>query len=72
MSRSALIRDVLTDHLAGGRERALVDLLVAGYRRYPPQTPDIWGNAGDAAVVAEAEFLRRLDEEESTAGTGPW
>ncbi len=72
VSRSALIREVLTDHLANAHERSLSARVVAGYLRVPPHTPDAWGKVGQAVEIAEGELLRRLDEEESASGAEGW
>lgn len=71
-SRSALIRDLLTEALAGTADRAVGQAIVAGYRRIPQGTPDEWGDPDAAGEVSTRETLQRLDAEEAAAGFDPW
>lgn len=72
VSRSALIRSVLEDFLATDREASLARLIVDGYTRIPPATPDEWGDLGQMSDRATLDLLHRLDAEERAAGHEPW
>ena len=72
ISRSALVREVLRDHLASRREATLSQRIVEGYRRVPPARPDEWGELGELGDRATADLLQRLDAEERRAGQEPW
>lgn len=64
-SRSALIRELLGDALAGSREAAADAAIAAGYRRDPQVTPDAWGRLDEEVERSAVETMRRLDAEES-------
>jgi predicted transcriptional regulator len=72
ISRSALVREVLSDYLASRREAALSQRIVEGYRRIPPARPDEWGELGELGDHATADLLQRLDAEERRGGHEPW
>lgn len=72
VSRSALIREILEEHLADEREALIDRQIVEGYTRIPPGTPDEWGDLEAQADRARLAALRRLDEEERRAGHEPW
>jgi len=72
VSRSALIRRVLEEFLAGDREAAIGRRIVEGYERIPPATPDAWGDLAAVTDVAAVDLLHRLDAEEREAGHRPW
>jgi hypothetical protein len=72
ISRSALIREVLADHLADRRAAELSRRIVDGYERIPPATPDAWGEVGAVTDQATVDLLQRLDEEERRDGHEPW
>jgi hypothetical protein len=72
VSRSALIREVLTAHLEDRRKASISDAIVDGYRRVPPATPDAWGDVEQLTDRATADLLQRLDAEEARDGHGPW
>lgn len=72
LSRSALVREALEQHLAEQRERSIGQQIADGYRRIPPATPDEWGHLEPLADEAAAELLHRLDAEERQQGHGPW
>lgn len=72
VSRSAVIREVLTEHLADSAEAAITDSILEGYRRVPPLTPDAWGNLDSQGERSWAELAQRLDAEEADTGFGPW
>jgi predicted transcriptional regulator len=72
LSRSALIREVLAEHLEERRKASVSDAIVDGYRRVPPATPDAWGDAEQLADQATADLLQRLDAEEERDGHDPW
>jgi hypothetical protein len=72
VSRSALIREVLTGHLEELRQASVSNAIVDGYRRIPPATPDARGDAEKLTDQATADLLQRLDAEEERDGHGPW
>ena len=63
VSRSAVIREAVTTHLAAAREAQLDEAIVAGYLRIPPGTPDAWGDLNAQADLATNEVAQRLDTE---------
>ncbi len=72
VSRSALVRDVLEDFLAGDREAQIARRIVEGYERIPPATPDAWGDQHAVTDESAVDLLHRLDAEEREAGHQPW
>lgn len=72
LSRSALIRRVLEEFLAGQAEASIGSQIAEGYRRIPPATPDQWGDLSQMTDQATADLLVRLDAEERAAGLDPW
>jgi hypothetical protein len=72
ISRSALIRQVLSGHLADRREAEISRRIVAGYERIPPGEPDGWDDLAAMADRATSEVGQRLDEEERREGHEPW
>jgi hypothetical protein len=72
LSRSALIRDVLTAHLDARREVVLSRRILEGYGRIPPGEPDGWADVDALSDLAATDLGRRLDEEERREGHGPW
>ena len=72
MSRSAVIRTAVEEHLAASREQRISALLLAGYERIPPTTPDEWGSVEEVADASARELMQRLDAEEREAGLEPW
>ena len=72
LSRSAIIRQAVSEHLERSQQSAITRRIVDGYRRVPPATPDQWGQAADDADVAVREVAQRLDAEERAASLGPW
>lgn len=71
-SRSALIREAVVAYLAEGRESIITEQIVDGYRRFPPATPDEWGDAEAVGAMSAVETMQRLDAEEGAAGQDPW
>jgi hypothetical protein len=71
VSRSALIRQLLTEHTAGHRETAVDSRVVEGYQQIPAQ-PDAWGDLVELTDQAVADLLRRLDEDESRQSHRHW
>ncbi|MFU8840483.1 MAG: ribbon-helix-helix protein, CopG family [Nitriliruptoraceae bacterium] len=72
LSRSALIRTILDDHLDARRRATITGRIIAGYRRLPPTSPDRWGDPARSGDAATRELLQRLDDEEQHAGNEPW
>ncbi len=72
MSRSAVIREAVEQHLTTSRRAETGRLIVDGYHRIPQGTPDAWGSVADAADAATADTLQRLDDEDRRGGFAPW
>ncbi len=72
LSRSALIREAVLTHLADARVDLIGRAIVAGYKRYPPLTPDGWGDLETQGQASTGELLQRLDAEEHAEGRGSW
>ncbi len=68
VSRSALIREAITEHLAASQEAVITRQIVEGYHRVPPTTPDAWGDLEDHQDEATLELLQRLDADERAGG----
>lgn len=71
VSRSALIRLVLQEHLDARVQESIGSRIAEGYRRVPPVTPDEWGDLSGMTDQATGDLLVRLDAEEA-GGTAPW
>lgn len=71
-SRSAVVREAVTDYLSGGREAAITRRIVEGYVRVPQATPDEWGDLEAEQDRATAGVLERLDREDERSGLEPW
>ena len=72
ISRSAIIREAITEHLVRSSDDRIGRLIVEGYTRVPPGTPDEWGSPDDAGDISARELAQRLDQEERAAGLDPW
>lgn len=72
ISRSALIREVLEEHLASRHAVEISRRIVEGYERIPAARPDTWGDLGRMTDQSTVDLLQRLDEEERRGGHGPW
>ncbi len=72
VSRSALIRQFLEEHLHERSEAAVGRQIADGYRRIPPVTPDEWGDLEALTDRATSDVLVRLDAEERASGKEPW
>jgi predicted transcriptional regulator len=72
VSRSALIREVLAEHLGERRRTSISAAIVDGYSRIPPATPDAWGDLERLTDQATIDLLQRLDSEEKRDGLEPW
>ena len=72
LSRSAVIREAIEDHLAADLEQLVARQIVEGYTRIPPGTPDEWGDIGDLTSTCAREVMQRLDAEEAAEGLEPW
>lgn len=69
VSRSALIRSILTTHLATESEAAKVARYVESYRRRPQPTIDEWGNLEAHGESETRRMVRELDAEDKAAGS---
>jgi hypothetical protein len=72
LSRSKLIRDLLTEALRQACADEVGARIAEGYRRLPQLEPDAWGDPQVTAEAATEELLLRLDAEERAAGAPPW
>ncbi len=72
LSRSALIRELVSDALREESAAAIGERIAAGYRRIPQAEPDEWGDASTMRDVATEELLSRLDAEEGDSSRGTW
>ncbi len=72
VSRSALVRELVTTGLADVRRDVIGAQIAEGYRRIPQGTPDEWGDLLAAGDRAADDLMARLDAEERAAGHGPW
>ena len=70
VSRSALIRAVLTDYLRTAAEVSVGRRIAEGYERIPPATPDAWGELDALVDHGTRDLLARLDAEERDKA--PW
>jgi len=67
-SRSAIVREAISTHLAASTERAQVREYVDGYRRVPQGAADGWGDVQAESQWRRLATARRLDAEEEAAG----
>lgn len=72
VSRSAIIREAVTQYLASSKQASIAEAIVEGYRRIPPGTPDEWGDLAAQVDAATDETLQRLRAEERARGLEPW
>lgn len=72
VSRSALIRELVSDGLRQVNADAVGEQIAEGYRRIPQTQPDEWGDLAVANDIATEELAQRLDAEERAAGHEPW
>jgi Arc/MetJ-type ribon-helix-helix transcriptional regulator len=72
VSRSAVIRDAVHEHLRATRAARVGRSIAEGYRRLPPTTPDGWGDLEGLLEEGTVDVLRRLDQEERDQGHPPW
>jgi len=72
LSRSALIRELVTDGLHRASADSVGERIADGYRRVPQGRPDAWGDLDAATDTATEELLLRLDAEERAGGHDPW
>ncbi|MGH9306217.1 MAG: CopG family transcriptional regulator [Acidimicrobiales bacterium] len=72
VSRSAIIREAVSEHLAHSPYDVISRRIVAGYRAIPAATPDEWSSLEQSGDVSTREILQRLDAEERAAGLDPW
>lgn len=72
LSRSAIIRQAVSEHLERSQRSSITRRIVDGYRRVPPAVPDQWGDTASDADLAVRELSQRLDTEERLAGLDPW
>lgn len=69
-----MIRDAVEAYLRDEVEADIDRRMVEGYTRFPQLDPEIdeWGDLTAARKYAASAAMRRLDEEERTAGHDPW
>jgi len=67
-SRSVIVREAISEHLAASTERARVREYVDGYRRVPQGASDEWGDVQADLGRRRLATARRLDAEEEAAG----
>jgi len=72
LSRSALIRTLVSEGLRPESCVAIGEWIAAGYRRIPQIQPDEWGEVTTSSDIATEEVLARLDAEERDGDHGPW
>lgn len=72
VSRSALIREILSEGLADEYDHAYAARIAEAFRRQPPGLPDEWGVLEEQTEILAVEAARRLDEDERAAGYPPW
>ncbi len=72
VSRSAVIREAVEEHLAHSGDDVIARRIVDGYTMLPPITPDEWGSIERGGDVSARELSQRLDAEERAAGLDPW
>jgi Arc/MetJ-type ribon-helix-helix transcriptional regulator len=72
VSRSAVIREAIEEHLAHSREQLIGHQIVEGYTRIPPATPDEWGDPEAMLDASVRELMARLDLEERGSGMEAW
>lgn len=72
VSRSAVIREAIIEHLAASQEALVTRQIVEGYRRLPPALPDDWGDLEAHQDQATVEVMARLDAEERAFGRKAW
>jgi hypothetical protein len=72
ISRSALIREALRDHLAGSVDAAITTRIVEGYKKRPRQPSTNGAGLAEQSARAAREVAKRLDAEERAAGLEPW
>ena len=68
ISRSAVIRRAITDHLDANKETRIDTSLVNGYRSIPQDATDEWGTTLEQSRQNTRRTLERLDAEEDAAG----
>lgn len=67
-SRSAFIRQILSERLAELDTSAKIEQWIEGYRRIPPGVVDEWGDLEAAGDDAGRRLARDLDEDDRRAG----
>jgi predicted transcriptional regulator len=72
LSRSKLIRDLLTEALRRAGADEVGARIADGYRRIPQIEPDAWGDLQVSADAATEDLMLRLEAEERAGGTPPW
>lgn len=72
VSRSALIRDILTEGLGDEYDHQLAAQIAEAFRRQPAGLPDEWGVLEEDTKILSAEAARRLEEDEEAAGHPRW
>lgn len=70
VSRSQVIREAVSAHLADLREVKLTAALVRGYQSSPQGGDDAWGSLDAFRRESRKRILERLDDEESASEEG--
>jgi predicted transcriptional regulator len=68
VSRSAIIRGAIMDHIASTAEAQIERALTEGYRAIPQNATDEWKSVLEQSHENTRRTLERLDAEEDAAG----
>ena len=68
VSRSAIIRQAIMDHLASSRRAQIEHALAEGYKAIPQNATEEWSSVLEQSRENTRRTLERLDVEEDAAG----
>ena len=68
VSRSAIIRQAITDHLASSKQAQIDHALAEGYKAIPQNAAEEWNSVLEQSRENTRRTLERLDAEEDAAG----
>ena len=68
VSRSAIIRQAIMDHLASSKEAQIEHAMVEGYKAIPQNATEEWNGVLEQSRENARRTLERLDAEEDAAG----